>query len=52
MSWSPRLAVVLGGLCLMMQRIQREMLRLEKLPMLMVPWLGSSVGQRELCICT
>lgn len=36
----------------MMQRIQREMLRLEKLPMLIVPWLGSSVGQRELGICT
>lgn len=31
-----------------MQRIQREMLRLGKLPMLMVPWLGSSAGQREL----
>lgn len=62
MSWSPWLAVVawvgcvlvtlagsscLGGLCLMMQRSWLEMLMLEKLPTLIVLWLGSSVEQRE-----
>lgn len=37
----------LGGLCLMMQRSWLEMLMLEKLPTLIVLWLGSSVEQRE-----